>query len=306
MWDRVASARKGAPRTRVEQVLEERGIARDQEAIAGPEVGQRGQELVHVVTYRLDGGGTGQPKARVHARRPRAHRERIQRHQRPLAERIPREERDVAVGDLALAPAAAPGVGRGRRGARLIDRRARVGDAASDTALHQPIAVDVVPLVGLRQPTEDAEGEEVVRIDPRLLEEVAVRRHALGGAPRRTFRAQLPKAREEAWWGPLEKQCQPVVPEPDRLEDDVQGEQPRATAQTDQPRTGMSGHDADPSRTRLVGDLGHRWLLSLWVAVDSVRRGRRCAVTRLRWPREPAGPQGHREAGPGRTRTRTD
>jgi hypothetical protein len=189
----------------------------------------------------------------------------FKRHQRPLAERIPREERDVAVGDLALAPAADPVVGRAGRAARLIDRRARVGDAASDTALHQPIAVDVVPLVGLRQPTEDAEGEEVVRIDAACSRKSRYAGTRLAARHDARSARSCPKAREEAWWGPPEELCQPAVPEPDRLEDDVQGEQPRATAQTDQPRTGMSGHDADPSRTRLVGDLGHRWLLSLWV-----------------------------------------
>ena len=92
----------------VEQVLEERRIARDEKPVARSEVGQRREQLVDVGSDRLDDAVAGHAKAHVHARRPGTHRERVERHERTRPECVAREERDVAMGDLAFAPATDP------------------------------------------------------------------------------------------------------------------------------------------------------------------------------------------------------
>ena len=90
-----------------------------------------------------------------------------------------------------------PVVRRAGRTARLVDRRARVRDAAPDAAFHQPVQVDVVLLLGLRQPPEDAEREEVIGVDRVLLKEVAICRHTLGRPPRGPFGPQLAEAGQD-------------------------------------------------------------------------------------------------------------
>jgi len=108
----VVGPREAAPLALVEEVLEERRIAGDQEAISSAEVREGRQDLVDVGADRLHDPVPHHPEAHVEAGRPRSHRERVDRDERPRAEGVARKERDVAMGHLPLAPAADPVVGR--------------------------------------------------------------------------------------------------------------------------------------------------------------------------------------------------
>ena len=104
----VVGPREPAAVALVEEVLQERRIAGDEEPVAGSEVAERREDLVDVRADRLDDAVAHHPEAHVEAGGPRPHRERVDRHEGPGAERVAGEEADVPMGDLALAAAADP------------------------------------------------------------------------------------------------------------------------------------------------------------------------------------------------------
>jgi hypothetical protein len=150
---------------------------------------------------------------------------------------------------LALPPSPDPVVRRAGRPARLVDGRAGKRDSATHAALHEPITVHVVLLLGLRQPSEDAEREEIIGIDGRLLEEVAVGGDALGRAPCRSLGPKLTESGEDPRRGTPEHLGQPAVAQAHGLEGRVEREEPHSATEADEPRSRMTGDDADPAWT---------------------------------------------------------
>ena len=225
-------------------MLEERRIARDEEPVAGSQAPERREDLVEIRAGGLDDAVAHHPEAHVEAGGPGAHREGVDRDEGLGPERVAGEEPDVAMGDQTLAGAADPVVGHAGRAAGLVDGRAGEGDPAADAALEHPEAVHVAALVRLGEPAQDAQREQGVGIDPRLLQEEPVRGHTTRRAPRRALRTQLTDRGEEPRRSHAEQRAQPAVAEPDGAEGDVQGQEPEATAHADDPR-GQAGRGGE-------------------------------------------------------------
>ena len=221
----------------VQQVLEERRITRDEEAVTGSQAPERREDLVEVRAGGLDDAVAHHPEAHVEPGGPGAHREGVDRDQGLGPERVAGEEPDVAVGDHPFSGATNPVVGHARRAAGLVDGRAGEGDPATHTALEHAEAIHVAPLVGLGELAQDPQREEGVGIDPGLLQEEAVRGHAVRRPPRGALRSQLPDRGQEPRRSHAEQGAQPAVAEAHRAEGDIEGQQPEAASHADDPRS---------------------------------------------------------------------
>jgi hypothetical protein len=124
---REAVVLRPVERRRVDELLEERRVAADQVAIAGPEEPQRLLDLGDVGSRRLEHGDVHDRHREVHPGRPRAERERVDDEERPLAEHsVDAEVQELAAVAALLRPAH-PVARLAARAGGLVDHGAALG-----------------------------------------------------------------------------------------------------------------------------------------------------------------------------------
>ena len=232
----------------VEEMLEERRVTRDQEAVRRAKDRQGREDLVEVGPDRLDDAVAHHPETHVEPGRPRPHRERVDRDEGRRAEGVSREERDVAMGELALAPPADPVVGHPGGAARLVDRRAGEGDAPAVAAVHQGVAVDIGLLVRLGEAAKDPQREETRCIDTGIREKRRIGRHTAGRAPCRSFGTESADDPEQRGGRHREQGQEPAVAQPDGPEHRVERKQPDPASHADEGRHRVVCEPIQPGR----------------------------------------------------------